>query len=224
MPANYQSGGVDLDTIFAAYESGTKKPATGYQVGGVDLSDRYAPIEQGTAAAATGLKVGGADLNTIFAATGTLSAPITGLDGRGFVSDDRALTNQTNVSASISVSLNNSGGWVVGANTSRGTETVPAPTSGTWIRSGVASDYEVQFDATASSPFGDSYTLTNPAPAWVSLGTTRSISMALPSQSGATSNTREATASVRMRIRRAATGSVVSDNTFSMLVTTTGWV
>lgn len=219
MATNFLVNGTDLDSIFAAYESGTKKPVTGYQVAGVDLSERYAPIEQGSAAAVTGLRAGGADLNTIFAAIGTLSAPIAGLDGKELVADDSGGVAQPNSGASTTVSINSNGNWSVsGFTAGLGTFAQPAPTSGTWIRSGVVADYEVQFDA---SHIGSSdRKVTNDAPVWASLSTSRSLVFELPIKPYETTPMRDANATVRIRIRRAGSGAVVSDNSITMFVYT----
>lgn len=68
MTSGIQSKGVDLDSIFAAYVSGTHPTATGLKVNGVDIATRYQPLP-GTSAAATGIKTNGADLNTLFSTT-----------------------------------------------------------------------------------------------------------------------------------------------------------
>lgn len=86
MTSGIQSKGVDLDSIFDPYVTGTSPGLTGVQTAGVDIHTRYAPLVYGTQAAATGIacKVGGAgsfvDLNTLFAAKGTAkySLPING--------------------------------------------------------------------------------------------------------------------------------------------------
>lgn len=213
MTTNFTANGVDLDSIFAAYESGTKKPATGYQVAGVDLSDRFAPIEQGTAAAATGFLAGGSDLNTIFAATGTLSMPIAGLNGKALSSSDLETFTGDSVSASVTVNILNNGNWSVSGSNSGGAVLQPAPTTGTWIRSGVSSDYEAQIDVTHTG--SATRQVTNNAATWSSLSTSRSATLALPTVTNPNGGS-DADASVRIRIRRAATGYVVSDNTITM--------
>ncbi len=76
MASGYDVNGVDLDTIFAPYTSGTQAAATGYLVGGVDLNQRYAPLSAGSAALVTGFDSGGADLNTFFAAANTTTVTV----------------------------------------------------------------------------------------------------------------------------------------------------
>lgn len=59
---------VDLDSRFAPYTSGTKRPATGFMVGGQDLADRY---QLGNAGIVTGFVIAaGTDLGNLFAAAG----------------------------------------------------------------------------------------------------------------------------------------------------------
>lgn len=217
MPAGYAVNGTDFDSIFAAYESGTKKAATGYKVEGVDLSDRYAPIEQGAAAAATGYKVAGADLNTLFAAVGTLSQPIAGLNGKALSASDDSVGGSS-VYANVTVTLKSDGNWSVAGDTSDvGTIAQPAPTSGTWLTSGVPGDYEVQYDFTITNSDA-ALTVTNGAAAWAPLSVNRSAGLELRGFYSDTGSPRAGAASVRIRIRRTATGSVVSDNTVTMAV------
>lgn len=72
MTSGIQSKGVDLDSIFAPWQSDTSQArATGILVAGADLNGRYAPLVYGTAAAATGIDSESADLNTLFAAINT---------------------------------------------------------------------------------------------------------------------------------------------------------
>lgn len=78
MTSGIQSKGVDLDSIFALYVSGTHPPATGIKVAGVDIATRYQPLP-GTAAAATGIETGGADLNTLFSTTAVRTMPFGGV-------------------------------------------------------------------------------------------------------------------------------------------------
>ncbi len=77
MASGFLSNGVDLDSIFAPYTTGTKPAATGFLVGGVDINGRYAPISQGSAAQVTGFRIsGGADLNTLFAAASSTTVTV----------------------------------------------------------------------------------------------------------------------------------------------------
>lgn len=86
MPSGFvNSSGVDLDDLFAFYNSGTKGAATGYVTGGADLVDRYQP---GNAGISTGYVSNGTDLGNRFAAKtagGVTSSPTsvyrTGLRG-----------------------------------------------------------------------------------------------------------------------------------------------
>lgn len=78
MTSGIQSKGVDLDSIFAAYVSGTHPAATGIKVNGVDIASRYQPLP-GTSAAATGILTGGTDLNMLFSTTAIQSMPFGGI-------------------------------------------------------------------------------------------------------------------------------------------------
>lgn len=221
MPSNFTKQGTDLDSIFAPYEGGTKKSATGYQVAGADLSDRYAPIEQGAAAAATGFLVGAADLNTLFAGFGTVPHTIVGLDGKALAAtDSQSSVSDTALSAFVGVHILNSGSWSVNGTNTLGAVAQPTPTSGTWMPSGAASDYDVQFDVTASGDTG--YQMTNDAPAWANLATTRNVTLAIPDTVANVPAILTANASVRIRIRRTATSIVISDSTITMYVETDG--
>lgn len=44
MTTGITSNGVDLDSIFAAYQSGTHPAATGILVNGADIATRYQPL------------------------------------------------------------------------------------------------------------------------------------------------------------------------------------
>jgi hypothetical protein len=218
MPSNFLRNGVDLDSVFEPYLSGTKKPATGFTAAGVDLSDKYAPIELGAAAAATNFLAGGADLNTKFAAIGTVSYVLAGLQGKQmYALDDR--TSGSTLNASVTLTLNNSGGWTaVGANTS-GAVAQPAPTSGTWLPSGTVGEYEVQFDVTPVGTYGVTTTVTNGAAAWASLSTSRALTLQLAGTRTSSGGTDRASfANIRVRVRRVSGQVVVSDTTLTMNV------
>lgn len=77
MTSGIQSKGVDLDSIFALYVSGTRPAAAGIEVNGVDIATRYQPLP-GTSAPATGILAHGADLNTLFSTTVNTPLPIDG--------------------------------------------------------------------------------------------------------------------------------------------------
>lgn len=76
MPAGYRNAaGVDFDSLFDPYVSGTKPAATGFRdSGGVDLNQRYAPIAVGTKGPNVGHRTSaGLDVSNLWAAHGTAS-------------------------------------------------------------------------------------------------------------------------------------------------------
>jgi hypothetical protein len=66
MTTNFRNNTLDLNTIFAAYSSGTKASATGFLSGGTDLNQLFQPYVSGTKASATNMLVNGNDLCNIF--------------------------------------------------------------------------------------------------------------------------------------------------------------
>lgn len=72
MASGIESGGVDLDNIYAAFVTGMSRvSATAIEVSGLDISYRYAPLSYGAAAPNCGIRSGGTDLSAIFAQIGT---------------------------------------------------------------------------------------------------------------------------------------------------------
>jgi hypothetical protein len=62
------SGGIDLNNVFASYESGPQAAVTGYKIsGGADLNTVFAPYVSGPQALATGYNSSFGDLNQAFA-------------------------------------------------------------------------------------------------------------------------------------------------------------
>ena len=120
MSTNIQSKGVDLDSIFDPYITGTSPGLTGIQSAGTDIHTRYAPLVYGTAAPATGIacKVGGAgsfvDLNTLFAAKGTANYSLP-INGQTYSGSGTAASG--NVSAHIILNINNAQYEFVGSGT-----------------------------------------------------------------------------------------------------------
>lgn len=76
MASGIQKNGNDLDNILALYVSGAKAPTTGIEIAGSDAKNRWSKLSDGTAPAVTHIESAGADLNTIFAAKGTVLAPL----------------------------------------------------------------------------------------------------------------------------------------------------
>jgi hypothetical protein len=78
MASGFKDVAVDLDSIFAPWQTGwSQAAATEFEIAGVDLNARYAKLSAGVAAAVTNFKEsGGADLNTIFAAYGSTGVAV----------------------------------------------------------------------------------------------------------------------------------------------------
>jgi hypothetical protein len=113
-----KSNGVDLDSIFALYASGTHPAATGIKVAGTDIATRYQPLP-GTAASATGILTGGADLNTLFSTTASTPLPI---NGQTYTSNVSIVSGTA--SATINFAITSGSNWAINASNTRG---VPAP-------------------------------------------------------------------------------------------------
>lgn len=121
MSTGLDSKGVDLDSIFAPYVTGTSPALTGVKFGGTDVNTRYAPRSYGSAAAATGItcKPGGAgslvDLNTLFAAYGTTSYALA-INGQKFVGQHIIQAGQQGTGFIEFVATSTSGWYITGSN------------------------------------------------------------------------------------------------------------
>ena len=223
MASGYRSGGIDFDDLFDPYVSGTKSIVTGRRVNGVDLRERYAPLSVGSKRADVGYRVNGVDVSNLWAAKGTASYWISGLGGKALRAVDTAVTNQEWLYASVSVSLQPNGTWTVSGGTYAGAVAQPNPTSGTWLTfGGSAADYDVRITVSATGT--DGHQVSNSAPSWVSMSQARGAGLSLPQISAVNTSTRNASASVRIDIRRRSTGNIVSTTDLSMSVRTQGWV
>ena len=133
MTSKYDVNGVDLDSIFAPYTSGTQPAATGYTVDGVDLNTRYAPLSAGSAALPTKYVISsGADLNTLFAAANTTTVTVGTQPGN--VSGSAAAGDPSGTVTSNTTTCAGSGGtgsysykWTIAS----GSATLTAPNSAT---------------------------------------------------------------------------------------------
>lgn len=184
---------------------------------------RYAAARYGQPGPSLGMRYAdGTDAGPKWARKGTATYTIAGLNGRTFSAQQTALTSQSQVSASVTLAINANGTWQAYGATNQGGVTMPAPNSGAWLTSGSASDYQVQFDVSSSGYAG--YTVGNAAPSWTGVGASPSVSIALPTFPGNNTTTRNADATVRIRIRQASTGAVVSDTTVALHASTQGFV
>lgn len=214
------SGGTDFDNLFDPYVQGTKPAATGFQTSdGVDLRERYAPLEYGSKGANVGMQTaGGVDLSNLWAAKGTATYTIAGLNGRSFVVGQQAQTYQSSVSASLTLAMQNNGTWKVSGATMSG----PVPISndtGTWLPAGATvSQYEVRFEVVKSG--SSAATTNNSAATFTSCSATQYASLSLPT-AGGTSPLREASATIRVYLRRV--GGTASETVLTFSVNTNGF-
>ena len=174
MTSGIASKGVDLDSIFDPWQSGTSKArSTGIAVAGSDLNNRFAPLTYGSSAAATGISSEGADLNTLFAAKGTANYPLP-IGGANFIAHSSGVVSPS-MDSNINVQIDANGSYSV---TVAGNAAGNTPsTSGTWLPSGAsASNYQVQFVWSQSSqyPSGPA-TVTNGASSYAACTSNRSI-------------------------------------------------
>lgn len=223
MASGYRSSGLDFDDLFDPYVSGTKSIVTGRRVNGVDLRERYAPLSVGSKRADVGYRVDGVDVSNLWAAKGTASYGISGLDGRSFRVAHQANTTQQQTFAAVNVALRSDGKWQATGSDPGGARDLPDPVIGDWLTwGGSGSDYELLIDV-SSSGHADRV-VGNGAESWVSLGTSRSVTLSLPAVPASNATARDASASVRIRVRRASTGAVISDNRLTLSVYTNGWL
>ena len=166
MTSGIQSNGVDLDSIFSLYSSGTHPAATGIAINGTDINTRYQPLSSGSPVAATGIEVNGADLNTIFGsgtpvipspAYGNLAATV------GEPSGTWTASNVVNILSNGTFATQTTGNWYTGA-----------PITG------IGSSYFVLFSTTTSAHTNGTLTITNPTSSGrVSLSSTQTLTIAL---------------------------------------------
>ena len=225
MTVGYRNAaGVDFDSLFDPYASGTSPAATGYRdSSGVDLAGRYAPISVGSKGPDVGYRTSaGVDLSNLWAAIGTATYSIAGLGGKALNAGDSAATNQSQVTATVGVTIASTGAWSVSGSNSQGNIPQTAPTSGTWLPAGHSvSDYEVQFN-TSSSGSADRV-LSNGAPTYAACTTSRSAGLVLPSISANNAIERDATGTCSILLRRISTGVVTTTN-ITFHVATSGYL
>lgn len=210
MTSGIQSKGVDLDNIFAAYVSGTHPPATGIKVNGVDIANRYQPLP-GTTAPATGIKVNGADLNTLFSTTAVTSLPI---NGQTYGAAEN--TGPTGgASATLTVTLHADGTYDVIAFQSKHVPSNTTRASGTWNTFGSASsNFQVLYTLTTTSEEGNAGS-SNGAPTYTTLNTDVAANVHATATSPS-SGSNDITCTLRIQIRNASSGVVVSDSTLTI--------
>jgi hypothetical protein len=222
MTSGYRNSSVvDTDDLFDPDVVGDG-PVAGFMRRADGSALRYAAARYGTPGAALIFRdADGSDMGPKWARRGSAVYTIGGLHGRSFSVDQTALTSQQQVSANVAVIIFNDGSWQVQGNTSGGSFGLPAPTWGMWLTNGAPGDHQVQFDASHSGYPG--YIVNNSASSWQSVSGSPACSLALPSFPGTNTTTRTANAVVRIRLRKANSGLVVSDSTIYLNVSTTGF-
>lgn len=205
------SNGVSIATIFDPYQSGqTKARASGIADAGTDISNLYANIIYGSAAAATGIQSQGADLNTLYAAKGTAKYALP-IDGQTFGASENTGASG-GASATLTVTLHANGAYDVVAFQSKHVPSSTTRASGTWNTFGLpSSSFQVLYTLTTTSTEGNAGS-SNGAPTYTT------ISADVAANVHATANTpssgaNDITCTLRIQIRNASTGQVVSDST-----------
>lgn len=214
MTSGIASKGVDLDNIFDPWLSGTSKArATGISVAGSDLNNRFAPLIYGSSAAATGIQSQGDDLNTLFAAKGTAkySLPI---NGQTYGASENTGASG-GASATLTVTLHADGTYDVIAFQSKHVPTNTTRASGTWNTFGApSSGFQVLYTLTTVSEEGNAGS-TNGAPTYTTLNTDISAKVQANAASPS-SGSNDITCTLRIQIRNASSGQVVSDSSLTI--------
>jgi len=208
------SKGVDLDSIFDPWQSGTSKArSTGIAVAESDLNNRFAPLTYGSSAAATGIQSQGADLNTLFAAKGTAkySLPI---DGQTYGASENTGASG-GASATLTVTLHADGTYDVIAFQSKHVPSSTTRASGTWNTFGSpSSGFQVLYTLTTVSEEGNAGS-SNGATSYTTINTDVSANVHAVATSPS-SGSNDITCTLRIQIRNASSGQVVSDSSLTI--------
>jgi hypothetical protein len=187
------SAGVDFDSLFDTYSTGTPPANTGLRTsGGVDLAGRYAPIAYGTKGPDVGYRTsGGVDVSNLWAQAGS-AVYVQSDTGLASPIDDYqvALTGGT-ATATAQFHHNRNGT----------TDFSPPSSADNWILPGgstVGDAYDVRYTQTASSGGG---TVTGSAlSTWLQLNTQRGLSLSISrTVFGSISASRTYTVEIRRR-------------------------
>jgi hypothetical protein len=200
-----------LSAIFDPYVAGTTKArASGIDDAGNDLSNLYANIIYGSAAAATGIKSEGADLNTLYAAKGTAKYALP-IDGQTFGASESTGTSG-GASANLTVTLHANGTYDVVAFQSKHVPSSVTRASGTWNTFGLpSSSFQVLYTMTTKSTEGNAGP-SNGAPSYTTLSADVAANVHATANSPS-AGANDITCTLRIQIRNASTGQVVSDST-----------
>ena len=212
------SSGTDLDSVFDPYVQGTKPAATGFRTSdGVDLNQRFAPLSFGSAAAVQGYRLSsGADVNTLWAAKGTATYNIPGLQGNTYsvYGIASAASGQPGASVNCALAFNNTGAYSLTANivsSGGGSGIITGfPASGTWLPSGWSvADCQIQFAYVETVIEAAGASITNPAVSYQSLSTSRSFLMSAACAATST-NSHGSSLAMTLRIKQVSTGAVIT--------------
>jgi len=208
------SKSVSLASIFDPYVAGTTKArASGIDDAGNDTSNLYANIIYGSAAAATGIGSQSADLNTLYAAKGTAkySLPI---NGQTYGASENTGASG-GASATLTVTLHADGTYDVIAFQSKHVPTNTTRASGTWNTFGSpSSGFQVLYTLTTVSEEGNAGS-TNGASTYTTLNTDVAANVHATATSPS-SGSNDITCTLRIQIRNASSGQVVSDSSLTI--------
>lgn len=215
MTSGIKSKGVDLDSIFSPYQSGTtQQRATGIKVNGQDLNARYANIVYGSAVAATGIDSEGADLNTLFCTGASYALPINGqtFDASGVTSGSGA------VSATASFQINASTWTVTSQGTNSPLQTLasgPTPAGATTIQI-----VDTWLNATGDT---DNGVTTNTCPTYTAIPSSSTVGCSVAETSGHSGTTTGQTTHSLLITMKSSSGQVISTTTiYTVCVTSKG--
>jgi hypothetical protein len=204
------SKGVPLPNIFDPYLAGTTKArASGIDDAGNDTSNLYANIIYGSAAAATGIASENADLNTLYAAKGTASYALP-INGQTYGASENTGPSG-GASATLTVTLHANGAYDVVAFQSKHVPSSVTRASGTWNTFGLpSSSFQVLYTLTTTSTEGNAG-ISNGASTYTALSS--DVAANVHALAGSpTSGANDITCTLRIQIRNASTGQVVSDS------------
>ncbi len=217
MASGYRYQGVDFDDLFDPDVQGNGPVAGAYRrPDGQPL--RYAHVQYGSRRGDVNRRQGGVDLASLWAAKGTATYTL-GFNGGNYARSALALTNQQgSVNASVTLSLNSDGTWVITSFATRDGGRTEA--SGSWLPAGAnVGDYQVQFGAATSDGGGGS--VSNSAPGYQSLGAPQSVGISASAVAASTQNVDHAV-HVVCYLRRISTGTV-STTSCTLRAMATGW-
>lgn len=205
------SKNVPLANIFDPYVAGTTKArATGIGDASNDTSNLYANIIYGSAAAATGIQSENADLNTLYAAKGTAKYTLP-INGQTYGASENTGASG-GASATLTVTLHADGTYDVVAFQSKHVPSSVTRASGTWNTFGLpSSSFQVLYTLTTTSTEGNAG-ISNGASSYTTLNADVAANVHATA-ANPSSGANDITCTLRIQIRNASSGQVVSDST-----------